>query len=243
MTSLAIVLPTRRRRHWLVMQLRVLSQQLKDGDTLVLVIDCDELDGDIMEAVNQIPHGNVVLMHLHYDHSNDFACVNRIRNAGAAMAPPGSAIVEVDDHDILKPDALERIRKELDDGAAYVFANCDLQAILKAPGGRLLVEPWPTVQHNYSLGAFCRNEVSVIGTRAIARHVWDAEGGWNPQVFPGGDFDLAQRIEINAPSFVRCLDDPLCTVTTEPDSISGTNRGESPLTTETQTCQPSPSPP
>jgi hypothetical protein len=85
------------------------------------------------------------------------------------------------------------------------------------------IEPWPDVQHRYQHGAFERREIDGIGVRAFKRWLWTKLGGWATNVWPGGDYDFALRAERLGANIV-CLEQPLCTVTVEPESIAASNR-------------------
>lgn len=85
------------------------------------------------------------------------------------------------------------------------------------------IEPWPDVQHRYQRGAFERREIDGIGVRAFKRWLWTRLGGWATHVWPGGDHHFALRAEAIGAKIV-CLEQALCTVTIEAESISANNR-------------------
>lgn len=183
-----------------------------------------------------------------------FACVNRLHNAATALAPAGHDIVELDDHDLLESYALAEIRAALAAGYDYLFGWYHQQAVVEMEGQSeggtegqrdgvmerkatahptiapsLLpsvspsLVPWPDIQHRYQRGAFERREIDGIGVRAFKRWLWETLGGWDTNVWPGGDYHFALRAERLGASVV-CLEQPLCTVTIEPDSIMAANR-------------------
>jgi hypothetical protein len=88
---------------------------------------------------------------------------------------------------------------------------------------REYVEPWPDVEHRYQRGAFERREIDGIGVRAFKRWLWTRLGGWATHVWPGGDYHFALRAEAIGAKIV-CLEQALCTVTVEAESISALNR-------------------
>ena len=85
------------------------------------------------------------------------------------------------------------------------------------------IEVWPDVQHRYLRGAFARREIDAIGIRAFKRWLWTTLGGWATHVWPGGDYHFARRAESIGANII-CIEQPLCTVTIEPESLSATNR-------------------
>jgi hypothetical protein len=88
---------------------------------------------------------------------------------------------------------------------------------------RSQLETWPAIEHRYQRGAFERREIDAIGVRAFKRWLWTRLGGWASHVWPGGDYQFALRAEAIGAKIV-CLEQPLCTVTVEAESISANNR-------------------
>jgi hypothetical protein len=231
---LSIITPTRRRWHWLARQAEILAGQLGPADRWIVVGDNDGPPADAWNDVaRKVGHERLILIDLSYARPVPPAgCVNVARNAGAALAPAGCDIVEVDDHDLLEPFALSEIRHAFEAGYDYVFADFHQQALVELPDGRAAIETWPDVKHDYRRGGFARHEIEAIGVRAIRRELWDRLGGWSNTVWPCADYDLAQRAEA-AGARVVCLEQPLCTVLIDPESLSAENRrggyeGESP---------------
>jgi hypothetical protein len=223
---LCVVTPTRKRWRWLRDQARALAPQLVDGDFWVVVIDADQPDPELMDEIEAVAGSRLIVVNLVYRWTYPpMGNVNRARNAGVAMAPIHcDGIVELDDHDIIKPGAIEAIREALVQNADYVYGDSDQQAITEPMPGQFLLEVWPTVTRNeYTSGAFDRGEVDGVGIRAISRELWHALGGWHPRAFPGGDADFAARAEKIGAKFVH-LDKVLCTITIDPDSIMGAVR-------------------
>jgi hypothetical protein len=112
---LSIVTPTRGRWYWLAKQAEALAPQMAGDDTWIIAIDNDQPDPDALQQISDlIGYQRLVWVTLAYPQRRVPAgCVNRARNAATAMAPADDAIVEVDDHDILEPDALFCIRGAL----------------------------------------------------------------------------------------------------------------------------------
>jgi hypothetical protein len=224
---LALITPTRRRWQWMTRQAEIIAGQLDRDDRWIVVADADQPPQDMWNEIDQqIGAERLVLVCLNYLHPMPpVACVNRARNVGAALAPAGYDLVEVDDHDLLEPFALSEIRRASEAGYDYVFGNFHQQALLVDPSGRrAFLEPWPDVTHDYRPGGFATREIEAIGLRAIRRALWERLGGWSDKVWPGGDFDFAERAE-RAGARIACLETPLCTVTVEPESLSGKYRG------------------
>ncbi len=222
------------------MQVRAISPQLKEHDHVVLVIDADEVDPDVVYLMHErIGRSRITLIHLDYPREHAHGRVNIARNIGAAAAPRDAAIVDVDDHDILRPYALGMIRSKLDEGAAYVFGNFGVQAIIDIPGGRQMVETWPNHIVEYTAGAFGRGDIDGIGPRASRRDVWEQLRGWKPRVWPGGDFDYAKRVELEYPAGVVHIPELLATVTVDPDSLMANERDTVLCPQENPECQSS----
>lgn len=231
--KLAIVTPTVGRWWWLKQQAAALAPQMQDGDVWIVAVDNVEADNEAVKQITElVGFERMIWLTLNYAcGGHPVGCVNRARNAATAMAPLDCDIVEADDHDILEPDALARIRDALAFGnvavADYVFASFHQQAVIDTPGGRQLLEPWPDVVHDYKPYSFCRRDIEAIGVRAFRRYLWDRLGGWNQDTWPCGDYDFAQRVECGDYR-IACLPEPLCTVTIEPLSLSAIYRGQSP---------------
>jgi hypothetical protein len=239
------------------MQASAIAGQLGPDDRWIIAVDNDQLDKNVVgEIARMIPSDQLIWLHCAYARPNPpVACVNRLRNAATALAPPRHDIVEVDDHDLLAPYALAEIRTALAAGYDYVFGWHHQQAVVDAPvsvGNALCgvpqgndgsstgksrnategvpyrrapshIAPWPEVQHRYQRGAFERREIDAIGVRAFKRWLWTKLGGWATNVWPGGDYHFALRAESIGAKIV-CLEQPLCTVTIEAESISAANR-------------------
>lgn len=238
---LSLITPTRRRWHWLRKQARAIAGQLAADDCWIIVVDDDQANQRVVNEVAElIPNQQLTWLHCSYARPvPPVACVNRLRNAATALAPARHDVVEVDDHDILAPYALAEIRMALAAGYDYVFGWYHQQAVVSCPlpskaapnqqatghGQRATdkLEPWPDVQHRYQRGAFERHEIDGIGMRAFKRWLWTRLGGWATNVWPGGDYHFALRAESIGAKIV-CLEQPLCTVTVEADSISANNR-------------------
>ena len=242
--SLALITPTRRRWHWLRKQARAIAGQLAPDDRWIIAVDNDHPDKTIVgDIARLIPAEQISWLQLACARPRPpVACVNRLRNAATALAPAGADIVEVDDHDLLESYALAEIRSALAAGYDYIFGWYHRQAVVEKetegkrdgetegeqtqnPKSKIQnhIEPWPDVQHRYQRGAFERREIDGIGVRAFKRWLWETLGGWATNVWPGGDYHFALRAERLGASIV-CLEQPLCTVTVEPESIAANSR-------------------
>ena len=153
--------------------------------------------------------------------------MNVAHNVGASLAPPEHAIVEIDDHDLIEPGALDTVRKALADGADYVFGWYKQAAIITGPRGGRYIEPWPWVKPTYELFGFTAERMGDggAGMRAIRRSIWNRLGGWDVNKWPSGDRDLAKRVE-GVTAEIVCLPQYLCEVLIDPDGISATYKGE-----------------
>lgn len=225
---LSIVTPTRGRWYWLAKQAEALAPQLAPDDTWIIAVDNDRPDQETVQHINDLlGYQRLIWLTLTYPQRRvPRGCVNRARNAATAMAPADDAIVEVDDHDILEPNALDDIRGALKAGD-YVFANFHQQALIDVPSGGRMLETWPDVTHRYYKGAFADRTIEAIGVRAFKRWLWTKLGGWSKSVWPGGDYDFAYRAE-QAAARIVCLNTPLCTVMNDADSLSGEYRSKAP---------------
>jgi hypothetical protein len=249
--SLSLITPTRRRWHWLRAQARAIAGQLAPDDRWIIAVDNDRPDKKVVgEIARLIPAEQIIWLHCIYARPTPpFACVNRLRNAATALVPAGHDIVEVDDHDLLAPYALAEIRAALAAGYDYIFGWYHQQAVVDVPctvGNQLGAGdgmtndrmtndvrhssfdirhcvPWPNVEHRYQRGSFERREIDGIGVRAFKRWLWEMFGGWNTNIWPGGDYHFALRAE-RAGAHLICLEQFLCTVTIEPDSLMAHHR-------------------
>lgn len=220
--ELCIVTPTRNRWRWLRSQAEALAPQLADGDLWVVVADSCPVDVEVMDQVAGWLGERMAVVELSYARRGDRGCVNRARNVGTQFAKSNQSIVEVDDHDIVTPGCLDALREAIG-WAGYVYGDCHQEAVLRSPGGDFqFIEPWPDVTGEYGCGGR-----DVIGVRAFRKQLWDSLGGWREDVWPGGDWDFFQRaaheLEGVDPGIVH-LEQALCTVLVDADSISGHNR-------------------
>lgn len=220
--ALTVVTPTRSRWSWLANQAERLSKQLGPNDRWIVVVDNDEPNDDSLELVGELCGDwlNLILIHSgqEEDHRNG---VTRAYNVGVALSPQDTAIVDVDDHDLLEPMALSHIRMALEAGAHYVFGNAYQQAIIPAPDGvSRLLETWPDMTRVYSPGDFAAGKISVLGPRAYSSAVRRIIGPWRDGDWPTPDMGFARRVE-EAWLHIACLPVFLSTITIDPDSISG----------------------
>ena len=222
---LALITPTRRRWNWLTQQAEAIAPQLRDDDRWIIAIDNDVPEPGAVERITRmVGEGRLVWLDCSYARPvPPVACVNHLRNAATALAPPEADIVEVDDHDLLTPYALSEIRAALEAGYDYVFGWQHQQALIEGPNGKSYVECWPDVCHAYEPGGFERREIDAIGVRGFTRWLWDRLGGWDARVWPGGDHFFALRAERIAARIV-CLEQFLCTVLIDPQGLSGQYR-------------------
>lgn len=230
--NLSVVTPTCRRWVHILEQAPVLAPQLRDDDKWIIVIDNDQTPMSVINKLNDTI-GIEKLVWAQLSYLRPIPPVNRVnhaRNVGAAMAPGGHHLVELDDHDLIEKYTLDEVRAAFDAGWDYVFGNYKQRAIIHGhPSGKAMVEPWPDVKRSYLPGGFSRNDTGTdgIGLRAVRRELWNSLGGWRTDVWPQADKDFAIRAEAHGARIV-CLDLPLCTVTIDPDSLSGEYRGANP---------------
>lgn len=214
---LAIITPTKWRWPLLLEQASALAPQLVDGDLWIIGCDSCDMPAWVVNAiVRLIPPER--LADLRFSYSDQGRAVDRLARSLAAFAPPTHDICEVDDHDPLSVDALSEIRHAFDAGYDYIM-GWHHQRVQLEPGGPW--EQWPTVEREYTPGAFARHEFDAIGLRAVRRSLWDKLGGRDSSKFPVGHYDMAVRAEAAGAKIV-CLQKPLCTVTIAPEaSICG----------------------
>jgi hypothetical protein len=213
---LAIITPTRDRFEFLAEQATLLAPQLGPDDLWLIGCDNSPPRPTALATIGEIvPRPFVVWMNFEYTHEST---VDRVANALVAFALPAHDIVEVDDHDPLSPDTLSEIRHAFEAGHDYVFGWHEQRIQIEAGADW---ERWPTVERDYTPGAFARHEYDAIGLRAVRRSLWDRLGGRDSERFPFGHYDLAVRAEAAGASIV-CLQKALCAVTVEPQrSICG----------------------
>ena len=230
--NLAIVTPTRNRWQWLAQQAQRIAPQLGRDDLWIIVADNDAPPQGFEEALTEMIGGERLVFCLlgYRRYEPPFARVNYAHNVGASLAPAEHAIVEIDDHDLIEPDALPAVRKSLDEGADYVCGWYKQDALITGPRGGRYIEPWPNAKPTYELGAFGSGTAGDCGAglRAIRRCIWNELGGWDTNVWPSADRDLAIRAEAIGVRIV-CLPQFLCTVLIDPDGISATYKGGFPL--------------
>lgn len=223
MMPLAIITPTRERWPFLREQSRAIRPQLAPDDVWLIGSDEGEpchADINYEMAGIDVPAAQVILCRFDYRQRppEGRGVVDRLANSLAAFAPPTHDLVEIDDHDPIAPDGLSEIRHAF--AAAYDFVfGWHQQRVKIDPDGPF--EAWPTIERDYTPGAFARHEFDAIGLRAVRRSLWDKLGGRDSSKFPFGHYDLAVRAEALGARIV-CLQKPLCTVTIEPEnSICG----------------------
>lgn len=204
MIDLSIVTPTRNRWEHLRRQWSMLKPQLRRGDEWVIVIDDDTAPPWIVATGAKV-------VRVAYQHVSEGA-VNRARNLGAALAER-DYLVELDDHDFISSGALSLVRDAFAGGADYVFGDCGVR--LAPQFGECGAELQP-YHWDYRRGGFAAG-VRPLGLRAVRGAVWRALGGW--QVWPGGDYDFACRVE-RCGFRVHHVDAELSTIMVgEPESI------------------------
>lgn len=147
------------------------------------------MDGSTDETIEQLrqlertlPKLNVVTLFKNQG-------VGYARRIGVACTPVGCIVVEVDDHDLLDPQALKRLEICFDNPGvqfAYgLFDHVSEEGVRSAGKGK----------PSYSAGLFRRSRCWCEGIRAYRRSLYWAVGGHYPSRSPAVDYDLALRME------------------------------------------------
>lgn len=201
LVQLDIVTPTCNRPLELIRHARLLAAQLYRQDRLIVVDDASRhnhatVARDIARLL-AFPGEQFLSVALSYCREGQAGTVNRARHAGCSLARPGAWIVEMDDHDLIAPKALEYIRHAVCRGAAFVYGDCEH---ISADGASLGVYEKPDYLPYLLRDCTCPGE----GVRAFPKILYEAVGGyrWHGELqpggneFPAGDYGLFVRMEL-----------------------------------------------
>jgi hypothetical protein len=133
--------------------------------------------------------------------------VQYARHLGCSAARADAWIVEIDDHDFLRPGALEHVRKAIALGAVFVYGDC--QWVSEDGRSGEVFE-----KANYERFMLRDSHCPAEGLRAFPARLYRDVGGyrWEGRVgfvneceFPAGDFGLFLRMEaaLDGFGFVR----------------------------------------
>ncbi len=244
--ALDVVTPTYARTQSLMEQAERLTPLLGPRDRWIVVDDAspEPLDSRLLwmqfspeqrarkvtDGVKPQPGGPLLHVLLTYCKDGGPAdTVNRARATGCSLARRSAWIVELDDHDVIQPDALDAIRQNIAEG--YVFLYGDHRS--RGPDGMIgdvLVQP------DYKPWLFRDGAAHAFGVRAFPKLLYDAAGGyrWDGKLgevegneCPAGDYCLQLRMEhfCGGEGFAR-IPIPLCHAQKCPDSITLTMGNE-----------------
>ncbi len=236
---LDIVTPTWARPQSLLEQAERLTPMLGPGDRWIVVDDASPKPVDVRElwmkfskeqrtrTAGEEPGplgGPLVYTTLAYvKEYHPAETVNRARHVGCSLARQNAWIVELDDHDVIQPDALDAIRQNI--AAGYTFLFGDHRSI--GPDGMI---GDIQVQPEYKPFLFRDGAAHAFGVRAFPKLLYDAVGGyrWDGELgeyegneAPGGDYCLQLRMEkmCDGQGFAR-IPIPLCHAQKCPDSLT-----------------------
>jgi len=180
MRPLWVVIPTHNRAELLKQALNSVLVQTRAPDGVVVVDDGSE---DCTLRWLATFNGQLTVAHLPTCRG-----VNVARAVGSAMVPPDAIVVELDDDDVLVPEALALVESAFEKlGVRYAYGN---YVRFTTGGHEQLVEnppyyPWMFRTHGGWTG----------GLKAYTKGASDAIHGWRAVEFPGGDYGFALRVE------------------------------------------------
>ena len=201
------VIATRNRPDWLRRQMERLLPQLQKGERVVVVIDGSPdaaYDRDGMSAAG------VLLLEWPERKGIYFS-----RRAGNAFVPTDAVVCAIDDHDLVEPVLLERLRAAFADEKT-MLAYCDVWHTDPAGKVRRLREK--------ADGSFAEHGQLGLGMRAYRKWVYDCVGGYPLQYSAGGDYALMVRMEAfcGGDGAVKRIAEPLVTVIEDHNGVSRT---------------------
>jgi len=175
-----------------------LIPQLGPDDRWIVVDDAPNQAAPFNELAHQMAvPGNFMGIRLSYVRSGQVGTVNQAREVGCRLARPGAWILEIDDHDIVEPDALGAVRDAICRGAVFVYG--DVQWCLEDGRlGRTFRKP------DYRPYLFRDEMCPAEGVRGFPKFLFEAAGGyrWHGPLglhgneFPAGDYALYTRMEL-----------------------------------------------
>lgn len=207
--KLDFVTPTANRHADLLMQAKALGPQLAAHDRWIVVDDASA-GGAIQPGalVEFLPckAESILFVALSYAKGDAVGTVNRARHAGCSLARPESWIVEIDDHDLVLPGAIDAVRQAILAGAVFVYGDCQWIGPDGEPG-EIFRKP------DYTSWLLRDGLCPCEGVRAYPARLYSLVGGyrWHGEIgvggneFPAGDYGLFMRIEeaLGGRGFVR----------------------------------------
>lgn len=223
--ALDIVTPTFNRHCELIEQGKRIGPQMQPDDRWIIVDDAsNEIPNwrtEILPSLESV--GQLFVAGLTYAKgSRPRSHVNRARDFGVRAARLNSWIVEIDDHDLIRPECLASIRETIVRGACFVYGDYVLKG-----------EETPIRKKDYEPFYFRERGNPAVGVRAYPAWLYHVAGGykWRGPIavggneFPAGDYGLFVRMEAFAggQGFFR-VPTFLCDVKLVPASISVSER-------------------
>jgi len=179
-----VVIPTYNRRLHLAETLASVRAQTISPERIIIVDDGSTDGTGSMLAGLERRSTDVQAVYLKINRG-----VNTVRRIGTALVPSDAIVVELDDHDLLMPNALELIDKAMDDSEVwFVYGDCEVFPPNGISGDNHKKEP-------YQPGQFRRSQCMTSGVRAYRKLLYEAVGGWRTDEWPAGDYALALRCE------------------------------------------------
>jgi len=175
-----------------------LGPQLSPADRWIVVDDAPNKPAPFSDLAHSLEHPEAFMgVRLSYVRNGRTGTVNQAREAGCRLARPDAWIVEVDDHDIVEPDALAAVRDAICRGAVFVYGDvqwCTEDGRL----GRTFRKP------DYHPYLFRDEMCPAEGVRAFPKWLYEAAGGYrwsgepglHKNEFPAGDYALYTRMEL-----------------------------------------------
>lgn len=141
---------------------------------------------------------------------------DRAKRLGLSLVPTDAVVCEVDDHDIIEPGLIEKLREAFKD-SNILHAYCDAWA----------TDPKETLrrERRKKPGKVAERGNIGYGMRAYRKWAYDCVGGYPLEHFPANDFELLCRIEQlgGGPDCARHIPELLVTVIECAASVSGEN--------------------
>ena len=201
---IVIVTPTLNRIEYLKKTFESVRNQTVEDFTWLVIDDGSSVDMNEWQFLYEDPR--VVLVHIPH------AGVNGARALGLSLIRAEDAIiVELDDHDLLYHDSLERIISEFDTGADVVYGDHDIIDEYGELRGS-------SYKPDYEQGLFKTGNFA-CGIRGYKLAAARKAGGWKEDEWPGGDYALFLRMENMNLKFHRA-EGSLGKVRVQGDSVS-----------------------
>lgn len=210
---LTAVIATKGRMLWAARQCRLLSEQMRPEDRIIVVLDGQHEDEAIPERAEVVRLAESV-------------GPDRAKRIGISFAEPGDVVLEIDDHDLIRPGALDRIRETFrDPGTVAAYCDCDV-IVREDPSDPESAEKYRERKGKPSARTFADRGNIGYGLRMFRKWASDVAGGYpvREEWFPANDYAHMATIEqVFGQGAIAHIPDPLVDVLQTVRGVSGSH--------------------